>query len=111
MKDLNANEKMLYDLAWEPISYCYVTDTPTLLPTITPSGNPTTGRPSSMPTDEVSTLFEHSYVFLVISKKDNIDSTLLFHLSSQYSHQNDLHLIQQHSPPSILHLNQQTYHQ
>ena len=64
--NLTANEKMLYDLAWEPISYCYVTDTPTLMPTVTPSGSPTTGSPSRMPTDEVSTICLNTpHVFLV----------------------------------------------
>ena len=54
--NLTTNEKMLYDIAWEPISYCYVTDAPTLMPTVTPSSSPTTDSPSRMPTDEVSTI-------------------------------------------------------
>lgn len=65
LKELTANEKRLYDLAWKPISYCYVTDTPTVMPTVTPSMYPTTGSPSSMPTDEVSLCMNTPHVFLV----------------------------------------------
>ena len=79
--NLTANEKMLYDLAWEPISYCYVTDTPTLLPTVTPSSSPTTGSPSRMPTDEVSSTI--CFILYVLLKR--ISST---QLSSFISHHN-----------------------
>ena len=100
--DLTANEKRLYDLAWEPISYCYVTDTPTLMPTITPSSSPTTVSPSRMPTDEVRTIcFNTPHGFLVYFATHN---SLI-----QYSHHQNLHHVRQLSLPSSHRHNQQTF--